>query len=65
MDREGAEPDGSLDAHLLDAVDVGLRLERRILDPRDRERGRQQVVARSVQRLLQIRGHLDDARREI
>ena len=43
----------------------GAGLERRILDPRNRQRRRREILARQVHRLLELRGHLHRARLEV
>ena len=62
---DGVDARRGLCAHLLDGPKVGLGVERRVLDPRDRQNGRGEVATRSGHRAAQIIGHLRGPRTEI
>src|SRR5690606_37610483 len=52
-------------AERLDAVEIRLRLERRVLDPRDREPRRNDRIPRRVERTPKVLGDLVDAGTQI
>ena len=53
---------GRFVAHPLERIEVAVRVERRVFDPRDRQRRRRQILARRVHRLLELGGDLDAPR---
>ncbi len=64
-DTDTCEPGSGGVPHRVDAIEIGLRVEGRILDAGDRERGRRDIRAGRVQRLLEVVGDLRNPRIQI
>ena len=62
---DGVDARRGLCTHLLDRPKVGLGVERRILDSRDRQNGRREVATRPGHRAAQITGHPGGPRTEV
>ena len=56
---------GRFVAHPLERVEIAARIERRIFDPGDRERGGREVVAGRVHRPFEVGGDLNAARLQV
>ena len=58
------QPPGGRFAHPLEALQVGRRFQRRILDAGDRQRRRRQRFARLIQRAKEVVGYAGQARQQ-